>query len=148
MNSRRIFVLLIVLGSVAYGSLAAGSALRTWRNLPATLRTLEREATPGAQTQAAYLRSPWHQGQVLLTFVTGALFLAGALGLWAGTSWARMTLFGGAWVAMAHLAWTLITSLEWFRTTGTGMLYQVNLLNVAWVLLILAVAPTERLTRS
>ena len=142
---KRIFLLIIMLGSFLYGAVAISATLQTWRALPRTVQALEHQAMPAAHTQAQYLRSPWYQGQFVLTLLTGFLFLAGALGLWARQSWGRMTLFGGAWVALAHMAWLLITSLEWFRTTATGMLYQVNLLNVAWVLLILAVAPTERL---
>ena len=145
---QRIFLYAIVLGSLCYGALAIGSVLQTWRMLPHTVRVLEHVATSTALTQAHYLRSPWYHGQLALTLATGALFIVGAVGLWRRRTWSRLTLFGGAWLALAQMAWTLVTSMEWFRTSGMGMLYQINLLNVAWVLLILAVAPTERLLRS
>ena len=144
---RRIFLLIIVFGSMAYGVAAMSAVVRAWWSLPRTVQTLERDTTPAARTQARYFSSAAYQGQLVLTGMTGALFLAGALGLWLRRPWAPKTLFGGAWVALVHMAWLLITSLEWFRSTGTGMLYQINVLNVAWVLLILAVAPTERLVR-
>jgi len=38
----------------------------------------------------------------------------------------------------------LIASLEVFRSTGAGMAYQFGLLNLLWVLLIVAVVPLER----
>ena len=141
----RIFLYIVVVGSFLYGLLAVQSVIRTRRQLPQSVAALQRMPTPAAQRQAQYLRSRWYQGEQLLTLLSGALFLIGAAGLGLQQSWSRLTLFGAAWVAMAQTAWALITSFEWFRATGTGMLYQINLLNIAWVLLILAIAPTERL---
>ena len=144
---QRIFLYTIMLGSFLYGILAVQSAIQAWRVQPQAVQALEQAATPAAQRQAQYLQSPWYQGQLLLALASGALFLIGAAGLWLKQSWSRLTLFGGAWMAMAQTAWTLITSFEWFRASGAGMAYQMNLCNIAWVLLILAVAPTERLVR-
>ena len=145
---RRIFLYIIVLGSLTYGVLAVGSAIRTWRVLPQVVRALNAQTTPMAQNQARYLRSPWYQGQLVLTWVSGMLFLVGALGAAARQTWSRLTLYGAAWIALVHMAWTLISSLEWFHATGAGMLYQINLLNVCWVLLMLAVMPTEKMVRA
>ena len=143
----RIFLLVIGLGSIIYGALAMGAAVRHWQQLPQAVATLEQQASPVARTQAQYLQSPWHHGALALTFLTGALFAAGAFGLWRRRPWSRHALFGGAWVALAHMAWTFIASVEWFHGSGAGMAYQVNLLNIGWVLFILAVSPTERVAR-
>lgn len=144
---RRIFIVFIVLGSIGYGWLAVRSAGREWRALPSRLAVLGQQTTPLAIRQAQYLRSVTYQGQLVLAVLAGLGFLAGACGVLWRRPWGSKTLFGGAWLAFAHLAWVLIASLEWFRATGTGMLYQIHVLNVAWVLLVLAVAPTERLIR-
>ena len=144
----RIFLYVIVLGSLCYGALAVSSSVRTWQTLPRVVRILDAQATPAARSQAQYLRSPWYQGQLVLAWISGMLFLVGALGAAARQDWSRMTLYGAAWVALVHMAWMLISSLEWFHATRTGMLYQVNLLNVCWVLLMLAVMPTERMVRA
>ena len=143
----RIFLFLMVLGSLFYGVLAVRAAVTAWQALPATVQAWERSAQPGAEQCARYLRSPWYQGQLALALASGALFVCGAAGLWRRARWSRLTLFGGAWLALAQMAWMLIVTLEWFHGSRAGMLYQVNVLNVAWVLLILAVAPTERLAR-
>jgi len=127
----RIILWMIMLGSIVYGVMAMASALAAWRRLPDTLQALEQERSTSAQQQAQYLRSVWHRGELALTALAGALFLAGALGWRARRTWRRMTLYVGAWVALLQMAWTMIVSLEWFRGTGTGMFYQINVINVA-----------------
>ena len=123
-------------------------AIASWHTLPATIHTLERMQSAEALNQARYLQSSWHQGELLLTLLAGACFLGGAMGWRARQRWGRMTLFAGAWMALLHMAYTLIVSLEWFRGTGMGMLYQIHVANVAWVLLILALMPTERMAHA
>ena len=144
----RIFFWIILLGSLAYGVVAVGAAMTSWRTLPTTIHALERMHSAQALNQARYLQSPWHQGELVLTLLAGVCFLSGAVGWRARQTWGRMTLFAGAWLALAQMAWTLIVSLEWFRNTGTGMLYQINLLNVVWVVVMLALMPTERMAQA
>lgn len=145
-RGQRILLLFIMLGSLAYGMLAVSSVLQAWGRLPRTIATLAQQRTVASQQQLLYLRSPWYRGELLLTLITGVMFLSGAAGLSFRQRWSGKVLFGAAWVALAHVAWLLIASLEWFQRTGHGMLYQLNVLNIAWVLLILAIAPTARLS--
>jgi len=150
---RPILWYIIVLGSLGYGLMALTSALQAWRTWPTTVHVLEQRlalvlpADAEARVLSAhvgYLRSPWYVAQVTLALAAGGSFLLGTYGFWRRQAWSRTALLVGAWCALSHMAWVLIASLEVFRSTGAGMAYQFGLLNLLWVLLIVAVVPLER----
>jgi hypothetical protein len=151
---RRVLLVILALGSFSIGILAIQGAVTTWRAQPSLMVELERHmvafSTESSQHKAlqvytTHLRSRWYRAQRVLSLMGGCAFMLGAAGMVWRARWARRTVLFGAWCAMAHMAWVMMSSLELYRMTGIGMGYQLGLLNSLWVILILTIFPMERI---